>query len=358
MKLRTLAIATTFGLIAALTVASTAAADEGGGNGGGRRLSATLTGAAEVPGPGDLDGTGTVALTVRPGHNEVCFDIHVSGIALPATAAHIHQGQVGVAGGIVVTLGTPDAAGNASGCVSASHDLLKAIRQNPSAYYVNVHTTDFPNGALRGQLARRSGQSQGQGQGSRTFQVSLKGKDEVPGPGDPDGSGSATINIDRAFNQVCFTIHVAGLVLPATGAHVHQGARRSRGTDRRFAHTARWHRLVERLRCGDIRSRQRDPREPVGYYVNVHTTDFPNGALRGQLSGSGDQCGGDGDEGGDGGGNGHGNGNGNGGEGNGGGDDVAPRSLGGVASARLATSSRRDGGGCGDDDGDGGTDDD
>ena len=92
MKLRTVAIATTIGLVAALIVASTAVADEGGGNGGGRRLSATLTGAAEVPGPGDLDGSGTVALTVRPGHNEVCFDIHVSGIALPATAAHIHQG--------------------------------------------------------------------------------------------------------------------------------------------------------------------------------------------------------------------------------------------------------------------------
>jgi hypothetical protein len=100
---------------------------------------------------------------------------------------------------------------------------LKAIRQNPSAYYVNVHTTEFPNGALRGQLARGSGQ--GQGQGNRTFQVSLKGKDEVPGPGDQDGSGSATIAVDRASNQVCFTIHVTGLVLPATGAHVHQGAR-------------------------------------------------------------------------------------------------------------------------------------
>ncbi len=359
MKLRTVAIATTIGLVAALTVASMAAAGEGGGNGGGRRLSATLTGAAEVPGPGDLDGSGTVALTVRPGRNEVCFDIHVSGIALPATAAHIHQGQVGVAGGIVVTLGTPDAAGSASGCVSASHDLLKAIRQNPSAYYVNVHTTDFPNGALRGQLARRLGQSQGQGGGNRTFQVSLKGKDEVPGPGDPDGSGSATINIDRAFNQVCFTIHVAGLVLPTTGAHVHQGARGVAGpivvsltppdgTGSSSGCAAVTSDLVNAILAN-----------PQGYYVNVHTTDFPNGALRGQLSGSGDQCGGD-DEGGDGngGGDGDGNGNGNGGEGNGGGDDVAPRSLGGVASAHVATSSRRDGSGCGDDDGGGNGDDD
>jgi hypothetical protein len=38
------------------------------------------------------------------------------------------------------------------GCVSAARDLIKTIRMNPSNYYVNVHTTDFPDGAIRGQL--------------------------------------------------------------------------------------------------------------------------------------------------------------------------------------------------------------
>ena len=339
MKLRTFGIATTIGMGAALTFASAAAADGGGGNGGGRRLSATLTGAAEVPGPGDLDGSGTVVLRVRPGRDQVCFDIHVSAITLPATAAHIHQAPVGVAGGIVVTLGTPDVTGNASGCVSAAPDLLRAIKQNPSAYYVNVHTTDLPNGALRGQLATSSGQAQG----SSTFQTSLRGKDEVPGPGDSDGSGSATITVDPTLNQVCFTIHVSSITLPAAAAHIHQGVTGVAGpvvvtlappdaTGSSIGCVVVTPDLVNAILAN-----------PSGYYVNVHTTDFPNGALRGQLSGQGNGCGGDGDEEG-GGGNG-------GGDGNGGGEHASARSPGRAASAH-ATPSRGDGG-CGDDDNEG-----
>jgi len=69
-------------------------------------LSAVLTGAAEVPGPGDPDGSGTATLTVNPGLATICSAATVSGIA-PATAAHIHLGAVGVAGPIVVGLTPP-----------------------------------------------------------------------------------------------------------------------------------------------------------------------------------------------------------------------------------------------------------
>jgi CHRD domain-containing protein len=335
VKLRTIGIVTTIAMVATLTFVSAAAAHHGNGHGGGRSLSATLTGAAEVPGPGDPDGSGTVVLWVKPSHNRVCFDIRVSAITLPATAAHIHQAPVGVAGGIVVTLGTPDATGKASGCVSAAYDLLKAIKKNPSEYYVNVHTTDFPNGALRGQLARGSGQ----GQGSNTFQTSLKGTNEVPGPGDTDGSGSATITVDRTLNQVCFTIHVSGITPPATAAHIHQGAAGVAGP------------IVVTLTAPDATGSSSGCTvvtldlvnailaNPSGYYVNVHTTDYPNGALRGQLSGEGNGCEGDDDEGGD---------------GNGGGEHVAEVSFGGSASAHVSTTSRDEGGGCGDDDDDDG----
>ena len=119
---------------------------------GGRRLTATLTGAAEVPGPGDADGAGTAVVTLNQGQNEVCFELSVSNIA-PATAAHIHAGAAGAAGDVVVTL-TPPKDGSSKGCVSTTAEVIKNIRQNAANFYVNVHNAEFPDGAVRGQLSK------------------------------------------------------------------------------------------------------------------------------------------------------------------------------------------------------------
>jgi hypothetical protein len=108
-----------------------------------------------VPGPGDPDGSGTASLRFNPGQGEVCFELTVSNIGLPATGAHIHVGTETEAGDVVVPLDpAPDASGSASGCVSADPALIQAIMQNPEGYYVNVHNEEFPDGAVRGQLSK------------------------------------------------------------------------------------------------------------------------------------------------------------------------------------------------------------
>lgn len=119
---------------------------------GGRPLTATLTGAAEVPGPGDPDGRGTALIRLNPGQGKVCFVLRVSNITLPAIGAHIHVGTRTEFGAVVVALVPPNTTGISFGCVNASRTLIDAIRKTPSNYYVNVHTTDFTNGAIRGQL--------------------------------------------------------------------------------------------------------------------------------------------------------------------------------------------------------------
>jgi len=117
---------------------------------GGRPLDAMMSGAEEVPGPGDEDGSGTAEFRVNPGQNRVCYTLTVDDIE-PATAAHIHTGAAGEAGPPVVFLTAPSG-GNSSGCADVSRDLARDIIRNPEAYYVNVHNDDFPDGAVRGQL--------------------------------------------------------------------------------------------------------------------------------------------------------------------------------------------------------------
>lgn len=143
-------------LLAALTaLAATTVAGAAAGAAGGRPFSTELTGAAEVPVAGDPDGSGSAMLTLNPGLEQVCWEISVSGVA-PIVAAHIHKAPAGVPGGVVVPLfpPLPDADGFSSGCISADRDLILAIIQHPEEYYVNVHNSEFPAGALRGQLSK------------------------------------------------------------------------------------------------------------------------------------------------------------------------------------------------------------
>jgi hypothetical protein len=161
MKQRRLFAALLLAALAALALAGPASAAKlGGADHGGRLFTTTLSGAEEVDpetgalGAGDPDGSGLATLTVNPGQMEVCYELSVEDIMLPAIGAHIHVGAAGENGPVVVPLIPPDASGVSSGCEEVSRELALAIIQDPEGYYVNVHTSDFPNGAIRGQLSK------------------------------------------------------------------------------------------------------------------------------------------------------------------------------------------------------------
>ena len=155
MKGRRLFLSLVLAALVALALAGAASAARlDGADHGGRPLSTTMTGAAEVP-SGDPDGSGTAKLTFNLGRGEVCWEITAQDITLPATAAHIHVGAVGTAppNNVVVPLSAPDASGFTSGCTTVGRVLAEDILENPENYYVNVHNSDFPGGAIRGQLS-------------------------------------------------------------------------------------------------------------------------------------------------------------------------------------------------------------
>ena len=140
-------------LFAAITVTTALIATSAVAQTGGRKLQTAMTGAAEVPGPGDTDGTGNAQITVNSGQSKVCYKLRVANIAT-ATMAHIHEGAPTVAGPVKVTLGKPGVNGMSSGCVTVARSLAMDIAKRPADYYVNIHNAEFPNGAVRGQLAK------------------------------------------------------------------------------------------------------------------------------------------------------------------------------------------------------------
>jgi CHRD domain len=121
-------------------------------------LAASLSGAEEVPGPGDDNGTGTATITLDPSTDTVCFELHWQQIRAPF-AAHIHRGATGVAGPVKVPLFVaevplPTTIKGVDGCVrGVDSDLIDRIIANPQNFYVNIHNRQFPDGAMRGQLA-------------------------------------------------------------------------------------------------------------------------------------------------------------------------------------------------------------
>lgn len=111
-----------------------------------------MDGGQEAPNPGDPDGRGIAVVHLnRNDENKVCTFLKVKGIA-KSTAAHIHKAPRGQAGPVVLPIPAPDDRGKASGCVDVSRELIKEIAEYPDQFYVNVHTGEYPDGAVRGQL--------------------------------------------------------------------------------------------------------------------------------------------------------------------------------------------------------------
>ena len=111
---------------------------------------AVLTG-ANVVGSGDADGYATAEISVSDEAGQVCWDVNdVRGIGA-VTGAHIHRGAAGTNGPPVFTLRQSNE-GDWQGCTDASEWTQEFLEGAPNLFYVQLHTAEYPAGAIRGQL--------------------------------------------------------------------------------------------------------------------------------------------------------------------------------------------------------------
>jgi CHRD domain len=238
---------------------------------GGTAFNITLVGNVESP-AGDPVATGTSTVRLRAGQGQLCYRITASNLSGPAVAAHIHKAAAGASGPVVIPLATPGSDGKSGGCVAVARTLVAQVLAAPASYYVNVHTAEFPAGAIRGQLTGTSAAMAG-----TTITLDLKGTSE------PNATGTAVLRIRKDDGQVCYRLHAANITLPATAAHIHKGAAGTNGpvvvpftAPGAKGDSSGCSPADAALITGILAN-------PSGYYVNVHTMEHPAGAIRAQL---------------------------------------------------------------------------
>jgi len=127
-----------------------------------QKFSAKLSGKEEVP-PNQSPSAGLAWVKITD--DKIAYEVNVTDMD-KVNAAHIHLAEAGKNGPIVLTLFQGGPTEQVNGTVGEANvtssnlegpmkgkevtDLVTAIKNGTT--YVNVHTTDFPNGEIRGQL--------------------------------------------------------------------------------------------------------------------------------------------------------------------------------------------------------------
>ncbi len=242
---------------------------------------ASIDGAQEVPTVNTL-ASGVAHIVITNSLDEIKYEIQLTDLSGPITGAHFHEGTAGNNGNVLLDL-SGDVNGNRiSGNITGSMVTTEIINKFLSGgIYLNIHTDANPNGEIRGQVYRLTREG---------FTMSLDGMQEVPGvTSDAKGAGLITINRDR--DNAHIMIVYSNLSGANTGMHLHNAAAGTNGgvifdLTPYTAQTGPDDGVFLYWKSDDVIAF--GPAEEVmirsdEVYVNVHSTNNPNGEIRGQA---------------------------------------------------------------------------
>lgn len=112
---------------------------------------ATLTGAQVVTSNGDPDGYATGELSVSDELDQICYDLNDVRNLGTVTSVTINRAPRGRVGPAVIRAERANEGGRKN-CIGRAEWQERSFEYRPGAYYIQVSTTEFPNGAIRGQF--------------------------------------------------------------------------------------------------------------------------------------------------------------------------------------------------------------
>ncbi|MCE7009446.1 CHRD domain-containing protein [Kibdelosporangium philippinense] len=254
---------------------------------------AELDGKQEVAEPGKIvnDPDARAQALVEVKGDRITFALNWKNTSQLALG-HIHEAVAGKNGAVAATLfGTamPETVTSAAGQVVVDATLAAKITQNPTGFYVNLHSTEFKDGAVRGQLKalnkRINPMDIVKAGKLRAF---ANGAQEVREPGKKvgDRDGLAIGFAQPLGNRVNFAAAWVNIAAP-TLIHAHEGVAGKNGpVVAPFVGTpvpAGIFAVAGSVNNVDKAAADRLKRNPKGFYLNVHTGEFPDGAVRGHY---------------------------------------------------------------------------
>lgn len=235
-------------------------ANFGGGEVRGQMVSAVsdLDAGQEVPqNPSPARGFGV--FMVNPQTNTLAYYIAYAGLTSAETAAHIHgMASYGSAAGVLFPL----PAGNPKVGVWNYTDAQEPGILN-GLTYVNIHTVNFPGGEIRGQITPHV--------------MPIDGLQEVP-PSPSAGVGVALMSLDTVNNVLGFDMRYTNLLGAETAAHIHGMAPPGMNAGVLFGLPLGTRKLGV---WNFVAAQEADLLKGLSY-VNIHTTVFGGGEVRGQ----------------------------------------------------------------------------
>ncbi|WP_207491609.1 CHRD domain-containing protein [Aridibaculum aurantiacum] len=234
-------------------------------------FNARLQGAQEVP-PNSSTATGGVSALIDLNTDKIYITGSYSNLSSTISGSHLHIGSVGINGPVAVTLVN---SGGTSGTLHAagtiSPDAMDSLVR--SRTYINVHSTNFPGGEIRGQLVQFSQQ--------RFLGGRLSGANEVP-PNSSVATGTVIARYNDGTGEVELTGDYQNLSSPISGSHIHLGSAGINGpVIVTLTNTGGTTGTLSG--SGPLTQNQRDSLLSGRMYVNVHSTSFPGGEIRAQL---------------------------------------------------------------------------
>ena len=153
MKFSPKAAAIVFAIAAPSIVGGCATVEEGVVEAVADTHRATLSGQEVVTSAGDRDGYAQAEVSIANTLDQICYDINNTRNLAEITSVSINRGLRGQTGPAVLTF-TRANEGGFKNCVKRSEWLEDSLEWKPGNYYIQISTTEFPQGAIRGQLTR------------------------------------------------------------------------------------------------------------------------------------------------------------------------------------------------------------